>query len=152
MRKNIKGIWLYGKSGSGKSFISNKLSKKIKNSFIIDGDEVRKLVSSDLGYNIKDRTIQNLRVLGIAKIAISNKVFPIISSVFLSKKSFISAKKNKILILNVVSEMKKKINQKLKNKTNVVGKDLHQPTLNSLTIINKKNLKINIENYVKQTN
>lgn len=149
MRKDIKGIWLYGKSGSGKSFISKKLSKKIKNSFLIDGDEVRKFVSSDLGYKIKDRTIQNLRVLGIAKIAISNKVFPIISSVFLSEKSFTLAKKNKILILNVVSEMKKKINQKLKNKNNVVGKDLHQPILNSLTIINKKNLKINIKDYVK---
>lgn len=149
MQKNIKGIWLYGISGSGKSFISKKLSKKIKNSFLIDGDEVRKFVSSDLGYKIKDRTIQNLRVLGIAKIAISNKVFPIISSVFLSKKSFILAKKNKILILNVISGMKKKINQKLKNKTNVIGKDLHQPILNSLTIINKKNLKINIKDYVK---
>ena len=59
-----KGIWLFGLSGSGKTYISKKISKKIKNSFIIDGDEVRKLISFDLGYKKSDRIKQNKRVLG----------------------------------------------------------------------------------------
>ena len=42
MKKSIKGIWLYGQSGSGKSTISKLINKGIKNSFIIDGDIVRK--------------------------------------------------------------------------------------------------------------
>ena len=43
MNKSIKGIWLYGQSGSGKSSISKKLAKIKKNAFIIDGDVVRKI-------------------------------------------------------------------------------------------------------------
>ena len=48
LKKN-KGIWFYGLSGSGKTHISKNLKKKIKNSVIVDGDNVRKLISKDLG-------------------------------------------------------------------------------------------------------
>ena len=75
MIKRYKGIWLYGKSGSGKTFISKKIFKQLKNSFIIDGDEVRSKISFDLKYTVRDRIIQNKRVLGLAKIVISNNFF-----------------------------------------------------------------------------
>ena len=82
---NTKGIWLFGLSGSGKSYISSKLTKIIKNSFKIDGDLVRKTISQDLNYSIKDRIEQNRRVLNLANFIILNGYFPIISSVYLDK-------------------------------------------------------------------
>ena len=93
MKKKYKGIWLYGLSGSGKTYISKKIAKKKKKSFIIDGDEVRKYLSYDLGYNILDRIKQNKRVLALAKIVIKNGYYPIISSVYLDPRIFNDAKK-----------------------------------------------------------
>ncbi len=68
-KKKVKGIWFYGLSGSGKTYASNFLFKKVKNSILLDGDLLRKMVSFDLGYSKKDRLMQNKRVFGIAKIA-----------------------------------------------------------------------------------
>ena len=48
LTKKFKGIWFYGLSGSGKTISSKFLKKKIKDSLIIDGDKVRKLISFDL--------------------------------------------------------------------------------------------------------
>ena len=52
-------IWLIGLSGSGKSFYADKiykeLQKKNKKIIIIDGDEIRKYITYDLKYNLKDR-------------------------------------------------------------------------------------------------
>ncbi|MDC3296240.1 adenylyl-sulfate kinase, partial [Candidatus Pelagibacter sp.] len=76
-----KGLWFFGLSGSGKTYLSKKISSKIKKSFLIDGDVVRDLISFDLGYKKSDRIKQNKRVLGIAKIVIKNGYYPIISSV-----------------------------------------------------------------------
>ena len=94
-----KGLWFFGLSGSGKTYLSNKISKKIKNSFIIDGDEVRKFISFDLGYKKSDRIKQNKRVLGIAKIVKKNGYYPIISSVYLEPKIFLEVKKKKLELL-----------------------------------------------------
>lgn len=123
-----KGIWIFGLSGSGKTYISKKISKKIKNSFLIDGDEVRKLISFDLGYKKSDRVKQNKRVLGLAKIVIKNGYFPIISSVYLDPKIFRQAKKAKIRVVNVIRS-KNLTNLKLKNKKNIVGKHIKQPKI-----------------------
>ena len=62
MKKKYKGIWFYGLSGSGKTYISKIIKKKTKKSIIIDGDIVRKLVSTDLNYSKKHREIQIKRV------------------------------------------------------------------------------------------
>lgn len=86
-----KGLWLFGLSGSGKTYLSKKISKKLKKPFIIDGDEIRKLISFDLGYKKSDRIEQNNRVLGLSKIVIKNGYYPIISSVYLDPKVFIKA-------------------------------------------------------------
>ena len=93
--KKIKGLWLFGFSGSGKSFISNKIHQLVKNSVIIDGDEVRKKISFDLSYTITDRITQTQRLFGISEILISNKLFPIVSSSYLGKDVFNLAKKKK---------------------------------------------------------
>ena len=139
MTKKIKykGLWFYGLSGSGKTYISKKISKKIKNSFLIDGDVVRSLVSFDLGYSLKDRIKQNKRVLGLAKIAILNKQFPIISSVYLDPKISKEIKKNNIKIINLIQKKNANINKKLSNKKNVVGRDIIQPKINCEVLENK---------------
>jgi len=125
-----KGLWFYGLSGSGKTYISKKISKKIKNSFLIDGDVVRSLVSFDLGYSLKDRIKQNKRVLGLAKIAILNNQFPIISSVYLDPTISKEIKRNKINIINLIRKKNANINKRLINKKNVVGRDINQPKIN----------------------
>ena len=52
-------IWIIGKSGSGKTFLSKRLYKKFreKNKKVvwIDGDKFRKKFSKDLGYSLIDR-------------------------------------------------------------------------------------------------
>ena len=105
--KFYKGIWFYGPSGSGKTFASKFLKKKIKNSVIIDGDKVRKLISFDLGYNINDRKIQLKRILGISKLIIHSDKFPICSTVFMTKRILSACKENKILILKIDRNLKK---------------------------------------------
>ena len=69
-------IWFFGHSGSGKSTLASKveeiLYKKNINTFILDGDNVRKGLNSDLGFEKKDR-IENLRRISeISKLLIDN--------------------------------------------------------------------------------
>jgi adenylylsulfate kinase-like enzyme len=104
LKKKYKGLWFFGLSGSGKTYISKKIAKKSKNSFLIDGDVVRSLISFDLGYSLNDRIKQNKRVLGLAKIAILNNQFPIISSVYLDPTISKEIKKNKINIVNIIQK------------------------------------------------
>lgn len=60
-------VWLTGLSGSGKSTIAKELERKLFNSgrlvYILDGDNVRHGLNSDLGFSDKDRT-ENIRRTG----------------------------------------------------------------------------------------
>lgn len=147
--KKYSGIWLFGLSGSGKSYLSKKLSKMLTKSFIIDGDFVRAQISFDLGYTIKDRISQNKRVLGIAKMVIKNSYFPIISSVYMDKQVAKLASKNKIKLINVFTKKKTKYNIKLRSKKNVVGKSIKQPSITCDKFENKfekdKELKLYVQ-------
>ena len=59
-------IWVIGVSGSGKSFFSKKLFKKLKRDYKktiwIDGDRFRKKYSKDLSYSLKDRKKNSKRI------------------------------------------------------------------------------------------
>ena len=143
MRK-FNGIWFYGLSGSGKTYASKILKLKKKNSILVDGDVVRKLVSFDLGYELKDREIQILRMYGISQIIINSGYFPIISTVYFNKKLEKLCKISKILPILIKRRNFNKVklkHQTYKNKKNVVGKDLKYPNLKTLKIFNnnKKN-------------
>ncbi len=139
MIKNYKGIWFFGLSGSGKTFLSEILFKKIKKSVIVDGDKVRKYISSDLKYSKKDREKQINRLFGIGKIIIGSNKFPIISSVYFNNKVLNLCKKNEIYVLKIKrinSDLIKKDNPTYKYKKNVVGIDLQYEDMNIDIIVN----------------
>ena len=94
-----KGYWFFGLSGSGKTLATSYLKKKIKNSVVIDGDQIRKYVSYDLGYKLKDREIQISRVLGFAKISIKSVNFPYLLNLYMNKKILKKAKQLGIKII-----------------------------------------------------
>tara|TARA_B100000965_G_C19347262_1_gene650133 strand:+ start:64 stop:525 length:462 start_codon:yes stop_codon:yes gene_type:complete len=139
-----KGIWFYGLSGSGKSYASNLLHKKIRNSFIIDGDEVRKNISYDLDYSKSSRNIQIQRVLGIGKIAINSQIYPLISTVWMNEKIMKEAKRIGIQFIKIETEYNQliKSHETYRNKTNVVGVNFqYSKNLKSKTIKNSKDAK-----------
>ena len=84
--EKVRGIWFYGYAGSGKTLASNYIKEFFPNPFLIDGDSVRKLISTDLNYSKRERVIQINRVLGIARLAISNKCFPISTTVSMTSR------------------------------------------------------------------
>ena len=146
--KKYKGLWFYGLSGSGKTFASSFLAKKIKNSFVIDGDYIRRVISKDLSYSLKDRAYQIDRMHSLALLAINNKTFPILSTVFMNKKVIKNAKKNKILIIKIVRknfESIKKVNTTYKLHKDVIGKHIFLPPIKTKETINNGDKKFKAE-------
>ena len=137
-RSKKRGIWFYGLSGSGKTYASKILVKKKKNSILIDGDDVRKLLSQDLGYSSNDRKIQIRRIFGMAKIVLKSNLFPIISTVYMNKFIAKNLKKNQIHLVKITRDLKKimKKHKTYKNKKNVVGRDIQLESIKSTQIFN----------------
>jgi len=133
-----KGIWFYGLSGSGKTYASKIFAKKKKNSILIDGDDVRKLLSQDLGYSSHDRKIQIKRIFGITKIVLKSNLFPVISTVYMNKHIAKNLKKNKVYLVKINRDLKKimKKHKTYKNKKNVVGRDIQLESIKSTQIFN----------------
>jgi len=65
-------IWLTGLSGSGKSTIANALEIELFNkniqTYVLDGDNVRKGINKDLAFSPEDRTENIRRIAEIAKL------------------------------------------------------------------------------------
>ena len=134
-----KGFWFYGLSGSGKTYISKILHKKIKKSILVDGDNIRKLISTDLGYSKKDREIQIKRIFGICKIIIASKKIPIASSVYFNKELSQLCNKHSIIPIFVERTNFHKIIKKhktYKNKKNIVGRDIFYSKFRKIKLIN----------------
>jgi adenylylsulfate kinase len=66
MTNNGIVVWITGLSGSGKSTIAKRLQDfLLTNSInveILNGDEIRKNLSPDLGYTLQDRNINIRRI------------------------------------------------------------------------------------------
>ena len=75
-------IWLTGIPGSGKTTLALELQKHYEKKGspieILDGDEIRKTLSKDLGFSPEDRKEHNRRVIFVAKILAKNGVTTII--------------------------------------------------------------------------
>lgn len=75
-------VWMTGLPGSGKTTIALDLEKKLRamdrNVEILDGDEVRKGLSSDLGFSKEDRQRHAKRVTYVAKVLSRNGVITLV--------------------------------------------------------------------------
>ena len=138
VKERSKGIWFYGLSGSGKSFASSVCKEFIPNAFVVDGDDVRKYVSKDLSYSEIDRKVQTNRILGISKIVIQNKMFPIISTVTMQSDLLGECNKLQIEVVLLSRPMNQiyKVREIYKNKSNVVGKDIALEKFDTRTLAN----------------
>lgn len=78
-----KILWFTGLSGSGKTTLANalqqKLNKKGKIVQQLDGDILRKGISKDLGFSMKDREINLNRAIEIAKLLSKNNIIVLCS-------------------------------------------------------------------------
>ena len=67
-------VWFTGLSGSGKSTIANlveiELHKKRINTYLLDGDNIRKRINNDLTFNSEDRTENIRRIAEISNLFI----------------------------------------------------------------------------------
>jgi bifunctional enzyme CysN/CysC len=67
-------IWLTGLSGSGKSTIANSVEKRIHalgmHSYVLDGDNLRMGLNSDLGFTPEDRAENVRRISEVAKVLV----------------------------------------------------------------------------------
>ena len=65
-------FWFTGLSGAGKTTLSKALTEELsraeKKVVVLDGDELRRTISSDLGFTEEDRMEQNRRAANIARI------------------------------------------------------------------------------------
>jgi len=148
--KKYNGIWFFGLSGSGKTLASNFLKTKVKKFIILDGDKIRKHISFDLSYTLKDREIQLRRVYGMALLSIDSGVFPIVSTVYMSNQIILKLKRKNILPIQMTRDFQKIKNRKkiynINNK-NVVGRDIKMKKFAGLNLINNSD---NIENLKKK--
>ena len=139
MVSKYSGVWFYGLAGSGKTFATKIVSAIIKNSFLIDGDEVRRLISCDLDYTPEDRRTQLQRVIGVAELAIKNAQYPIISTVSMNSEIVGQCQVLDLQVFQVyrpydqILSVRKLLYTDTKN---VVGKDITQEKLNTKTIHN----------------
>lgn len=72
-------VWLTGNVGAGKTALAYLLKERL-NGVVLDGDELRASISTDLGFSKKDRDVHNMRVARLAKI-LNNQNFNVIVSV-----------------------------------------------------------------------
>tara|TARA_B100001057_G_scaffold501298_1_gene623468 strand:+ start:9172 stop:9669 length:498 start_codon:yes stop_codon:yes gene_type:complete len=139
-------IWIIGRSSSGKTFIGKRLFKilsKKRKCFLVDGDNVRTYLNDDLGYTLKDRKENSLRIQKLCKYLEKNDYLVIccIQSIFKDHQ-----KKNRKFFNNYYQIYLRVENEKIyqkkfklkKYKKNVVGKDITfpQPFKNDLVVKN----------------
>ena len=137
IKKKINGIWFYGLSGTGKTTASKFLKKNLFfKSLIIDGDIVRKYISTDLSYTLESRLVQLNRVYGICKISQMSDIFTITSTVYMNKKIIKKLKKLNILIIKIDRDFNSLKKYKIYKKKNVVGLDIKTKELDTDLIYN----------------
>lgn len=90
-------LWMTGLSGAGKSTLSSLLSARLKEEFgrnveILDGDEIRKGLSRDLGLSRENREEHAHRVSYVAKVLARNGVVVIVALISPYRSSRAKAK------------------------------------------------------------
>lgn len=83
-------LWMTGLSGAGKSTLANaleqELNKKGKHTFILDGDNLRHGLNSDLGFSESDRNENVRRAAEIAKLMVDAGLIVVVGLISPFKK------------------------------------------------------------------
>lgn len=91
-------IWLTGLPSAGKTTIAKALTPKLRNLGwnveLLDGDEIRTGISSDLGFDRKARETHAGRVTYVAKVLARNGVIPIVALISPYRTSRTRAREN----------------------------------------------------------
>jgi len=78
-------VWLYGLSGSGKSTIANAAERVLHQqghfTTILDGDNLRTGLNSNLGFSDQDRLENIRRISEVAKIFVSQGIITFVSAI-----------------------------------------------------------------------
>lgn len=78
-------IWLTGLPCSGKTTLANALAATLRSKhhgvLILDGDQVRKTLSADLGFDAKSRDENVRRVAAVAALSTASQVFSLVALV-----------------------------------------------------------------------
>jgi bifunctional enzyme CysN/CysC len=87
IQKNQKArvIWLTGLSGSGKSTIANGVEKRIHalgmHAYVLDGDNLRMGLNSDLGFTPEDRAENVRRISEVAKVLVDAGLIVLVAAI-----------------------------------------------------------------------
>lgn len=83
LNQRAKVLWMTGLSGSGKSTIAEHLERKLYNegyfAQVLDGDNIRSGINSNLGFSIEDRRENIRRISEIAKLYLNSGIITICS-------------------------------------------------------------------------
>ena len=152
-KKKITGVWFFGLAGVGKTFAAQICRDLIDRSFLIDGDDVRKFISFDLGFSESDRNVQIKRVLGLAEIAIKNEQVPVVSTVTMSKEIYQRCNKLSFKMAHIIRPMDqlREVRDIYEGERNVVGVDIQPKNLDIQKIYNKgdENFEGDIKRFVE---
>jgi adenylylsulfate kinase len=78
-------LWITGIPASGKTTLARRIVRHYREQGIaaevIDGDDVRKVISADLGFSREDRLENNRRIAWIATLLARNGVLAVVASV-----------------------------------------------------------------------
>jgi adenylyl-sulfate kinase len=82
-RQKAQVLWLTGLSGAGKSTVANAIDRHLSDlgyhCFLLDGDNVRQGLNSDLGFSAADRSENLRRVAEVAKLMAEAGLIVIVS-------------------------------------------------------------------------
>ncbi|THF76243.1 adenylyl-sulfate kinase [Cohnella fermenti] len=78
---NRRMIWLTGLSGAGKTTIAEELARRIPNSYVLDGDVLRRGINGDLGFSEEDRLEVGRRTGEIGRILLDAGLNVIVASI-----------------------------------------------------------------------
>ena len=78
LQQKSKVLWLTGLSGSGKSTIAQALERRLYNNGyfaqVLDGDNIRSGINSNLGFSLEDRQENIRRIAEIAKLYLNSGI------------------------------------------------------------------------------